>query len=114
MKVHVNDHFSKIPFDAEKLKALEDPVKKSIKDLDEYFLRGKPYIVGDEMSTADLIGFCEIMTLDTLEGSACAACIRSNDNVNKWLERVEANVASCNEEPSAAMDGLRQMFVNAK
>ena len=100
----------KIPYDEEKLKQLEEGVVKALKEFGEYFLKGKPFIAGDEISAADLAGFCEIMQLTGVE---CTA-FKDNKNVDEWVKRVESKLGSCYEESLAALNSFTDTYKNAK
>ena len=104
------DKFPKIPYDAEKLKVLEGNQEKMLKDFDAYFLNGKAFIVGEEISAADLIAFCELRAQEICEDDPWGSYI----NVKSWMKRVEAKLGKAMETSNAFVKDLREGYVNAK
>jgi len=100
----------KFPHDEEKLKKLQADVAKSIKNIDTYFLKDKPFLCGDVISAADLMGFCELESHDII-GEEIA---KSNKNVNAWMKRVGSYLEKFSAEPRAAMDTLKTLYDNSK
>ena len=100
--------FTKLPHDAAKLKELQEGVEQALTNLDEAFLKGKPFIAGDEMSIADIAGFAEVLQLQVVGYAA------KNENVNKWMKRVAAKVEPYNEAPAAGHAKFKAIYDNAK
>ena len=102
----------KIPYDAEKVKGLQDSLAKTINKIDEYFLKGKPFIAGDEISVADLLAYCELLNQDVVEDDT----YKCNENVNAWLKRVAAKLDAEGvlAEHLAAINKGKEMYANAK
>jgi len=103
--------FTKIPFDAEKIKELREGVVAAVKEMDEYFLKGRQFLAGDEISVADLAGYCELVHLEAVgeEGTYTA-----NENVNAWMKRVAAKLGHLNDEALVVLKGLQSKYESAK
>jgi len=97
-----------VPLDAEKLKELQEGVKKVLNEIEKYYLKGKPFITGDEISVADLTGYCELMQLDSVEEEDL---FKSNEAVYQWMKRVEAKVGQFTEV-SAEQKSFREMYAS--
>uniref|UniRef100_A0A8D0LAB1 glutathione transferase n=1 Tax=Sphenodon punctatus TaxID=8508 RepID=A0A8D0LAB1_SPHPU len=71
------------PFPAERLERAVEDLKSTMKQFEEKFLQDKPFIVGNEISLADLVAIVELMQVtgwDVFEG---------RPKLTEWRHRVE-------------------------
>ncbi|ESO86995.1 hypothetical protein LOTGIDRAFT_207042 [Lottia gigantea] len=60
-------------------------VKETVSSLDRYYLNGKPYLCGDDISIADILGACELMQLRAVHEEHLYT---ENPTVLAWMGRV--------------------------
>ncbi|XP_060067850.1 glutathione S-transferase theta-1-like [Ylistrum balloti] len=97
------------PIDWKKVEGFRKGVAITIRQTDEYFLKdNRPFLGGDEISIADLLGICEMMQL-----YACGEekFIESNPNVNAWAERVKPKLAPYFDEANVMVYKVREHFL---
>ncbi|XP_069703061.1 glutathione S-transferase theta-1-like isoform X2 [Periplaneta americana] len=73
-----------IPADPEKVKKIEKRMKNTLSLIENIWLKDKPYLTGDKISIADLLGACEV------EQPRMAGYDARKDfpRIAAWLERV--------------------------
>lgn len=103
--------FTKQPYDEAQLQAGRDEVKKSVKHIADYFLQDKPYISGDEISAADILGVCELHHLLGVEEEAL---YKENKRVSEWMERVKERLQPHFDLACAKLMGLKERYIAAK
>ena len=76
---------SRKPVNQQNVKELKKAVTKMLSELESYFLKDKQYIMGDEISIADILAVCELTEL-----LACheQGLYESNPAVKAWVDRV--------------------------
>ena len=89
----------------------KEELTKAIDHLAAYFLKDEPFICGDEISVADLVGVCELMHLDGVNESGI---YENNPIVKSWMKRVEDRMQPHFDEASISLKGLKKMFNEAK
>jgi len=99
-------HLPQIPENEEQLKTLRANLAKSVKFVDEYFLKGKPFIAGDEISAADLLGYCELLNQELIDDDTYL----SNANVNAWMKRVASKLEGYLEENLAVLEKYKALY----
>ena len=70
-------------------------LEKTVKHIDTYFLKDKPFLCGDDISVADLQALCE---LQQLLGVGDENLYLSNARINAWARRVNKRVKPYLEE----------------
>ena len=101
----------KRPSNEKQLAESKEALSKSTKELADYFLKDKPFIVGKEISVADLLCICELMQLNGVEE---AGIYESNPNVKAWVERVKESTKPHFEEAHAKIDEIGDRYSKAK
>ena len=101
----------KKPSNEKQLAESKEALTKSINELADYFLKDKPFIVGKDISVADLLAVCE---LTQLRGVNETALYENNPNVKAWVKRVEERTKPYFEEAHAQIDGVADQFSKAK
>ncbi|XP_060067897.1 glutathione S-transferase theta-1-like [Ylistrum balloti] len=99
------------PIDRKKVDRYSNNVGVVIHQIDEYFLKdNRPFIAGDNISLADLLGLCEMMQL-----YACCQekFIESNPKVNAWAERVKLKLAPYFDEANVEVNITRDKFMKS-
>lgn len=102
------------PIDWEKVKFYRKKVSEVVKFLDEYFLRENPYLCGNEITLADLLGVCELVQLIPVREQIL---YESNPKVKAWVERVKSRLGPLFDQSHEEIFGLGAMFdqnVNSK
>jgi len=69
---------------AEKCVGLET----ALDQMENYFLKERAYLAGDEISIADLLGICELMQ----PGCVGFEFTKGRPNLQRWFEKVKAEV----------------------
>jgi len=77
---------------------------KTVNHIGNYFLQGRSYIGGDDVTVADLQALCELMQLDVLGQEYI---YMSNPDVKAWAGRVKARLRPYFEEVDR--EGLQPM-----
>lgn len=103
--------FTKKPLDEEQLKVDKEDVAKSVTHIADYFLKDKPFIGGDDVSAADLIGVMELIQLSVV---GLDDLYNSNDKVKAWVERIKTRCQPHFDEAMAKIYNLKEMYKNAK
>jgi glutathione S-transferase len=79
--------------------------------LDSYWLAGRPYVAGQEISVADLLVACEVEQLRLLDaapqGPTFEALTASHPRVREWLERVRQRCAPHYDDVHATLRTVR-------
>merc|ERR1711974_34112 len=70
----------------DRMKELEKDVHLALKAFDKVFLAGKPFIIGDEPSVADLFAYNEINQMDLIGGPHKDE--KKYPNLVAWLQRM--------------------------
>ncbi|XP_041479936.1 glutathione S-transferase theta-1-like [Lytechinus variegatus] len=76
--------FTGQPVSPEKVKEEEKEMRKALTDFERVFLAGKPFIIGDEVSFADIM-FVSEMIQNTVSGRHVT---EGNDNLKAYVDRV--------------------------
>ncbi|XP_050410538.2 glutathione S-transferase theta-1 [Patella vulgata] len=63
---------------------------ESVGHIDKYFLGSQPFLCGDKLSVADLLGACELMQLHAVHEESFYT---DNPVVKAWIERVRNRLA---------------------
>lgn len=98
------------PLDPTEQKKLREEVERTVKHIDEYFLKDSPFIGGKDISIADLLGICELAQLEIVGEDAI---VRKNAKVSAWYDKVKARVQPFYDEATEKLKGLKIMFGEA-
>jgi len=83
--------------------------------LNNYWLSGRPYVAGQEVSIADLLLACEVEQLRLLDGAAqgptFAALLEPHPAVRAWLQRVSQQCAPHYEDVHKVLHIARRRLV---
>ena len=82
-----------------------------MKEIDECFLKNKQFIAGDDISAADLIGYCELVHLAAVKEDGLYT---ANESVNAWLKRVAAKLGKLNDEAGGVLSVIQEKYESAK
>ena len=77
---------SKLCFWTDRINELNKEVHVALKNFDRVFLAGKPFIIGEEPSVADLFAYNEIIQMDLIAGVHRNA--EKYPNIVPWLNRM--------------------------
>ncbi|OWF55347.1 glutathione S-transferase theta-1-like [Mizuhopecten yessoensis] len=97
------------PVDWKQVEKFRKGTEVTVNQIDQYFLKdNRPYLAGDDISLADLVGICEVMQL-----YACCEerFVESNLNVNSWLERVKPQLDPYFDESNVMVNKVREHFL---
>ncbi|XP_069136424.1 glutathione S-transferase theta-1-like [Argopecten irradians] len=97
------------PVDWKKVESFRKGVGITVDQIDKHFLKdNRPFLAGDNMSIADILGICEVMQL-----YACCEerFIESNPTVNAWAERLKPKLAPYFEESNVVVYKVREHFL---
>ncbi|KAL4224352.1 Glutathione S-transferase theta-1 [Mactra antiquata] len=109
-KMALNAFLPKVPLDEAKVQENKELTKKAVNNLAEYFIGDKPYILGDEISVADLVGVVELTQLDMIDEQDCYAF---NEKVKAWVERVQKRMGADYDICWEKMKSLRGKYLEA-
>ena len=102
--------FPKQPLDQQKVdKGIED-LNRAVKHIDEYFLKDKPFIAGEEISVADVLAVCELTHLQAVE---LETLYTSNPKVDAWIKRVTDKLNPDFDEVNKPLVGFRAKYVES-
>merc|ERR1712150_281702 len=102
---------TKQPLNKEVVDKAKEDVRKTVKQIDEYFLKDKPFITGDQISAADVLGAAELYQL---RGCEEEELYMSNKKVAAWMKRVEDKLAPHFEKACMQINGIREQYKQAK
>ena len=109
-RIGVGERYPKKPLDEKLVASSKEDLIKAINHIADYYLKDQPYICGDEVSAADLIGVCELIHLGGVNESKI---YENNAKVNAWIKRVGDRMAPHFEEANIKLAGLKKMFDDA-
>lgn len=110
-RVEVSEVLKKKPLDVELVTTAKEELTKAITHIADYYLKDQPYICGEEISAADLIGVCELMQLTGVNESGL---FESNATVKAWVKRVEERMQPHFAEALINLNGMKKMWNEAK
>ena len=84
-RVGINKQFPKTPLDEKRVAKAKEMFTKGVNHLADYYLKDKPYIVGDDISAADFIALCHLPQLHIVGEEGL---YDSNPIVLAWVKRV--------------------------
>jgi len=91
-------------------KSRED-LSRAVAHVDEYFLKDKPFIAGDEISVADILGVCELTHIAAVEQDELYTC---NQKVVDWIKRVQDKLQPFFDEANKPIMGFKLKFQESK
>lgn len=103
--------FTKEPCDEAKLQEYRDEVTRAVTHIADYFLVDKPYVAGDDISAADILGVSELIHLEAVEEDGLYT---SNEKVKAWIERVRRRLQPYFEQSLVKIKAFKQKFIDAK
>lgn len=103
--------FTKEPADETKLKSLREEIAKSLVHIADYFLQDNQFIMGNDVSVADILGVCEIYHLTGVEEDGL---FKENAKVAAWIERVRERLQPDFDAASLKLMAIKEKYVNAK
>lgn len=77
------------PVDEDKLKFYKEEFEKTLGYIEKMFLKDRPYLCGNEISVADILGVCEVDQPLLIGYNP----VSSRPAINSWMERVKKDVA---------------------
>lgn len=69
--------------------------KGVVRHLDQYFLKGKNFLCGSDISIADLLAVCELMQLHVIDEDYV---VYQNDRVREWFALVKRRLGPAFDE----------------
>ena len=90
-----------------KVSSAKEELTKGLNHIAEYFLKDQPFICGDEISAADLIGVNEIIHMSGVNENEL---YEKNATVNAWIKRVADRMAPHFEESLLKLKAINKMF----
>ena len=103
--------FTKKPLDIELITAAKEELTKAVTHIAEYYLKDQPFICGDEISAADLIGVCELMQLTCVNESGL---YDSNATVKAWVKRVGERMQPHFDAANLSLNAVKKMWNEAQ
>ena len=82
-------------------------VTKTVDYLEKVWLKDRPYLCGNDISVADLLGICELMQL---YGVHEEKFYESNATVKAWMERVKQRLQPHFDEAHTMTYRTREMY----
>ena len=101
------DKFPKKPVDEAKVAAAKEALSKGINQIADLFLKDQPFICGDEISAADLIGVNEIIHMSGVNENEL---YEKNATISAWIKRVAARMAPHFDEALMKLKMINAMF----
>ena len=89
----------------------KEELTKSLNHIATCYLKDGPFICGDEISAADLIGVSELIHLGAVNESEL---FESNPTIKAWIKRVGDRMQPHYDEANAKLDFVKKMFNDAK
>lgn len=97
--------------DNKKVERFANRLQISLNEIEEVFLKGdKPFLCGDNITIADLLGSCEV------EQPRCVGydVYAGHPKVKAWMERVRSELHPYYDEAHVVSYKLLEKFGNAK
>lgn len=110
-RVGINEQFPKTPLDEKRVAKAKEEFTKGVNHLADYYLKDKPYIVGNDISAADFIALCHLPQLHIVGEEGL---YESNPIVLAWVKRVKERLQPYFDETSVRYDLFQKMFHDAK
>lgn len=82
------------PVDEVKLKFYKHEFEKALDNIEKMFLKNRPYLCGDHITVADILGICEV-DQPLLIGFDP---VSSRPQIKCWMDRVKKDVEPCYED----------------
>ena len=73
----------------DEVKRFKAELEKTVKHIDNYFLRDNDFLCGNEISVADIQALCELLQLC---GTGNEHLFLSNKRIKAWADRVKARL----------------------
>ncbi|KAH3851693.1 glutathione S-transferase theta-1-like [Dreissena polymorpha] len=102
--------FTKQPLVQEKVHRAREEIAKCVTHIANHYLNGKPFIAGDYISAADVLGVCELAQIAAVGEEASYA---NNRIVVAWMERVKSKLQPHYDECMRKLDGFKKMNEDA-
>ena len=103
--------FPKQPADQAIVGKAKEDINNAVKHLDEYFLQDMPFIAGEEVSVADLMGMAEFYQLLEIDQ---AELYNGNTKVAAWMKRVEHRLSPHSAVANVKVNEIRAKYIEAK
>ena len=98
------------PLDVKRLAEFQDMLQKTLDSIESVYLKdGRPYLCGDQISFADLLGVCELM-----QPYAVGQDVSADRPVLKaWMDRLKADLAPHFDDTHKILYKARQLFLKS-
>lgn len=95
------------PVEWDKVELFRTEVKKTVKLLENVWLKDRPFLCGQEISVADILGICELMQLYGINEEYL---YEENYVVKAWMERVKERLQPHFDEAHKMTYRTREMY----
>ena len=109
-RIHISETFAKKPLDEKLVAKAKEEFTKAVNHLATYYLKDNPYIVGEDISAADLIAICHLPQLDMVGEENL---YEGNPVVLAWEKRVRERLQPHCDETSVKYREFKEMFDDA-
>lgn len=94
------------PIDTKKLEVYQSQLETCLDKIENIFLRDAPFLAGDEISIADLLGICELQQPLSVRHDV----FRGRPRLDAWAKRVQDRLQPHFHEASAHIYKVKEMF----
>ncbi|CAG2209166.1 GST [Mytilus edulis] len=95
------------PVDWDKVEQFRTEVKKTVKFLENVWLKDQPFLCGQEISVADILGICELIQLYAVNEEYL---YEENSVVKAWMDRVKERLQPHFDEAHKLTYRTRDMY----
>ena len=103
--------FPKQALDEAKVATAKADIRRAVTHIADYFLQDKPFILGDKVSVADLIGLMELEQLGAVNEQSV---YEENAKVKAWANKVKQSLQPHYDEAMEKIRGIGQTWANTK
>jgi len=102
----IEPRMTKQPIDAARLAEYQSQLETCLDKIETIFLRDAPFLAGDEISIADLLGICELQQPMSVRHDV----FRGRPQLDAWAKRVQDRLHPHFYEASAHINKVKEMF----
>ena len=95
-----------IPIDEEKLRRFQSELETTLDHIENVFLKDQPYLCGEDISIADLLGVCELMQ----PFASGQDVTHDRAKLAAWMNRVKVRLQPHFDEAHKVVYRVRERF----
>ncbi|KAK3587078.1 hypothetical protein CHS0354_014951 [Potamilus streckersoni] len=101
----------KKPINQTRIDQAKTMLSVNIGHLETYYLKGRPFLCGQDISVTDILAVCELMQLVAVHEEDV---YQSNADVAAWIERVKSRLQPHFDSAHANLYAMRERFISAQ